>query len=52
MLVFVFLMFEVFFVWMGFEDDVLGILLFLIFLLVIFYVVYVMLIFVYREGYY
>ncbi|ASJ03723.1 hypothetical protein A3L09_04915 [Thermococcus profundus] len=44
--------FEVFLVWMGFEDDVLGILLLPIFLLVIFYAAYVMLTSAYEEGYY
>lgn len=41
-----------FLVWMGFEDDLLGVLLFPIFLLVIFYAAYVMLTSAYEEGYY
>ncbi|BAD86110.1 hypothetical membrane protein, conserved, flame shift [Thermococcus kodakarensis KOD1] len=46
------LTFEAFLAWMGFEDDVLGILLLPISLLVIFYAAYVMLTSAYREGYY
>ncbi|WP_367884011.1 hypothetical protein [Thermococcus sp. JCM 11816] len=46
------LTFEAFLAWIGFENDLLGILLFPIFLLVIFYIAYVMLTSAYEEGYY
>ncbi|WP_206205756.1 hypothetical protein [Thermococcus sp. Bubb.Bath] len=46
------LTFGAFLVWMGFDNDILGILLIPIFLLVIFYAAYVMLTSAYEEGYY